>query len=368
MRPALAVLIFSLCAVLSGWALLEAAGAGEVEVEIGLDAWRKIEPKVAALQGRPASDAELRVIFLGDSTTLRPAGAALPSRLQRALQAHAGRLAPVQVNSLGFSGMNAFDYYSVSEPVQRAAPARIVMNFNLAAFSEPVRAYFSRPELAAWIPPRRWHRAAVLPFHWQGLTFDSLLLRSTIVTLGLDDLWHALLRQGVRLQKAYEKLSLHAQGRKQPLGGPFTAKRAWILGENSKKDRPQRADQILVRYGAALGGVPSDHPVLRMLHAAVSEYVSVGMPVTVYTNPINIDQIDGAGLDRTTGLPVTIENVRIAVESAGGYFVDLHAMLPNDAFRDPAGHLEVGSTATVARALARAIAMQPDWQPARAPR
>lgn len=360
MRPVLVSLIFALSAALSSWLVVVAVDArvDEAHPTIGLDAWAGIVPRIEALEADPREPRAMRVVFLGDSTTFISTGPPIPDLLERALRAPR-RDRETQVRSLGFSGMNPFDYYYLSEPIRRTDADRIVMNVNLAVFSEPSRAYYSRPELAGWIPPRRWAQAALLPLHWQGLTFDELILRSAVVELGLWELWYAFVRQGVRLEKAYQDLSVRAQGRKQSFRGPFTQQMLWILAENGRLTTPNGPEELRVRYGVALDGVAPDHPILHLLGAAVAEYVASGIAVTVYVGPIDLDAIDREGLSDGPGLGESIERIGAAVEAAGGHFVDLHDLLPSAAFRDPAGHLAGKGPVRVARALARAIETHP---------
>jgi len=358
MRLGLASIVFLLAAAASFGLLVrgvDALTAGE-DPRLNLDAWSDLGPRIERLASDADGARDARLVLLGDSTTF--VGAPLHLLLE-------GSLAPLvrtpepKVELLAVSGLNPFDYYFLSAPVSRTHAGRVVMNLNLAAFSEPFRRYFSRPELAGWIPPRRWAEAATLPLHWQGVKFDELLLRSAIVGLGAVDVWQALSRQGARLSQAWELASRRAQGRDESFRGPFTTRMLWILAETGRIRPPGGAEALRARYGPALDGVPADHPVLRLTRAAVSAYVEAGIGVTVYASPLNVEALERAGLAPGPGLAASIARARDAVESAGGQFVDLHALLPDRSFRDPAGHLEPDGQRRLAGALARAIASGP---------
>lgn len=350
MRLLVAFAVFCVCAVSSGWLVVQALATAMpgAPPKLGLDDWLKRVPRAEAL----ALDSEReRIVFIGDSTTEIPVGAAIPITLERTL---AARRRPIDVAPLGFSGMNAFDYYFLAEPLVATRPTRLVMNLNAAAYSDGFRQFMMRPELAAWIPPRRWAESALLPFHWLDLTYDELIMGSLVVQSGGARAWRSLAREGVRLRKGYEKLSLAAQGADVSFRGPFTPRMLWTLTQNGKikRDGPE---PWLERYGVALEGVAEDHPMLALTEAAVAIYVEAGIPVTAYASPIDVERMQALGIDTGPGLRTTIDRMRAAVEAGGGQFVDLHDLLRSRHFLDPGGHVTAEGATRVARQLARVV-------------
>jgi hypothetical protein len=104
-----------------------------------------------------------------------------------------------------------------------------------------------------------------------------------------------------------------------------------------------------------------------VLEVAISHYTKAGIAVTVYLNPMNVEQLSALGVWDEDGIQATVSQLRATIESAGGHFVDLHGLLPDAGFRDPAGHLafrgELDGPVIVGRALAEAIAQdEPRWQ------
>jgi hypothetical protein len=112
---------------------------------------------------------------------------------------------------------------------------------------------------------------------------------------------------------------------------------------------------MLEHYRGALEGLGPDNPVLQALTAAVRDFERAGIPVFVYLTPVNVEHMDALGLLNREGLARTVAVVEEEVREAGGDFIDLHALLPDEAFRDGTGHFVVGDgvdgPARVAEAL-----------------
>jgi hypothetical protein len=333
---------------------------GVDEVEVGVDVVDKLAEAVPDLARDAEAPGTWAVGFLGDSMVVSyPPGRTVPARLEQAVEAMRGPRPRVKVVSLAAPGMGPFDYYFVADIVARAKPEQVILPFNLAALSDPWRGTFSRPELGGWLAPTRIPEAMQLPVEWIGLTTDRLLLYVAIVRSGAAVEWQMLIRQQARLGRAKTLVAsrLDKLFRTTAMTNFGTARFRYsdakniIPGLPRREGKPGRRKRLTKfglrqRYGHALDGIDADNPVVRMLAAAVRRFRSDGIQVLVYTNPTNVANMEGGGVLDEEGLAKTLGVVAAAVRAAGGEFADFHDLLPDDAFRDAAGHFNVRSQAT----------------------
>jgi hypothetical protein len=116
-----------------------------------------------------------------------------------------------------------------------------------------------------------------------------------------------------------------------------------------------------------LRGVSPQHPTLRILAAIVARFTRAHIPTLVYAAPINVEHM------RRLGLPVeevdrSLQTIAQVVQQHGGEFVDLHAVLPDRAFRDPGDHFtfdgEPNGTFRLASRVAAALMNSVPTEPA----
>lgn len=349
------VLILALSSLVAAGAtiggLLVAMNAASVEKPtIGLTAIEIARNNIERLAAGRAGE---RIAFLGDSTVVNIVGGDIPKQLFRELSRRR-RISRPKVVAVSYPGMHPSDYYFLSGLIAEARPDQIVLAFNLAAIGDLWRVNHTRPELAGWIPPRRLHEAALLPLHWLGVSLDRLLLYFSIVQLGGDPLWRAVRLEQARIPHGYESAVRWIEG--SPQRGLSELRKLVVPGSNPTRMTPEALRR---RYGPVLAGVEPDHPVLRMMGAAVSAYRSDGIRVIVYAIPTNVEYFARVGIDGEQGLRKSITNMRRAVEVNGGIFLDLHRLLPDRGFRDFAGHFTfeppLDGPAMVARRLAPVV-------------
>jgi hypothetical protein len=277
--------------------------------------------------------------FLGDSTVMAyPSGQKVPEQVQLALQ----RAAPdrFQVLSLAAPGSASFDSYAVSFPISRSSIDRMVVAFSLASLSTSAkstarhwRARFARPELAGWIPPRHLIRAMDLPLHAFGITFDRLLLSIALFELDLVETWHRYSAEQVRAVGGLRALRRAAEPGKRRTGWPTVR----VYRHPTIRNRfPAGAMRGLL--AGALAGAASDHPMLRLLHAALEVFRAAGVATLVYAVPIDVEHMRRIGVYDAAGIETTLAALERVVTSTGATFLDLHDLLPTTGFRDPAGH------------------------------
>jgi hypothetical protein len=340
--------------------LFDAAGVAQPFVDI--EAMGGVERTAAELARRPRRGRELRVAFLGDSTSLhteRERG--VDHRIEEALAPLAPALRRTRVFSFASPGFSPFAYYFLSHRIAAARPDRAILSFNLYALTDLWRA-IDRPRIAGWLPARALPHALTLPLHQIGLKTDLLLLYTALVRLGAAEAWLRLSRAQARSSDAWIEAEAWLRQRGPWPDDPgyrlvnLTAQRAaWFMPGVPERETPGMARR---RLAAALAGVPRNHPVLQMLGAALVVLEARGVDTCVYVAPVNVEHHERIGAYRREDLRPTVASVQQVVEARGARFVDLSTLLPDAAFADGHNHLTaegpLDAPGTVARALAEA--------------
>lgn len=314
-------------------------------VDVALDLPIMLNERLSNLAATADTPGLCRVAYLADSTVVsRPKARAVDARLEEATAEITGGKPRIEIHSLATAGLGPFDYYFIAEEVIRARPDLVILLLNLTSFSDSWRRTFNRRDLSGWIPPRRLPEAISLPLHWMGLTSDQLLLNVALVQAGLLEPWRFTRREQARVVKAKNTLV----SKLGELFGNHTELEYGLIREARLKQgvllgdgRRFNAKGQLLRFGPALAGVEADHPNLQLLAAAVSSFEQAGIPTLVYVNPTNVEHARKLGVLDEQGLQKTLDNVKRRVGEAGGDVADLHALFPDAAFRDAAGHFTV---------------------------
>lgn len=288
--------------------------------------------------GRPT------VAMLGDSALVSyPEGRTVPARLQERLDA--------DVASLGMSGSGPFDYYFLADRIAAARPDVVVVALNLDHFSRAWQGAYSRPQLAGWIAPARLLEALRMPLDWIGLTTDRLLFYVGLVQAGGYDPWTWLTLRQAQVGRARDRFEAWLQGAVDASGDrrdESTPERRFRAAADARtlarlftdpEIRHYREEGVREHYDVTLAGLPSDHPVLRVLGACIDRFRRAGARVLVYVAPLEVTYLESRGLLDRTGLARTIATIEAAVRAHGGSFADFHDLLPGEAFRDAPGHL-----------------------------
>jgi hypothetical protein len=366
-------------AVVLALAVAVARSSSDYNPVLDLDYRLKVEQTLRELSQRPVFAPQLQVAVLGDSTVMSyPIGHDVTSRLQWSLERELKGRWPVRTHSLAAPGMGPFAFYAIAHDLAQARPDCVVAAFNLTSLSNQWPRSFARPGLAGWASGDQILEAVALPLHHYGVSFDRLLLYVSIVRSGGFSAWRDFRRFQLRFVRAYRYTvdSIEGAPRDPPSEAPIWLRRAPPLPEEAdgpgapsnpeetateRRPRYDAADERRAR-GAALDGAPRDHPALRLLGAAIRVFDRAGIPVLVYVAPVSVDNLRAQGVHDAAGLATTIEHLRSAVESNGGELLDLHALLPDEGFRDGAGHFAtegpVHGSDRVARALAPRVAAE----------
>ena len=281
---------------------------------------------------------EHEIAYLGDSTAIPPDWRSgfertIPGQIDERLKRVAGM---PRVISMATDGFGPVDYYFLASNLAAARPAAIVMSINLAALSPEWLKFSSHPEFASVIGSQRWLEAFGLPLDSSGLTTDRLLLYWSLEELGLSDAWRALTRYQARVTQGWQRLESALDGP----SGPLNAYRLKAFARQNVKRQPLEAQrkQQWTRYGSALSGVDPGVPSLLALHATLSYWEEAGIPVLVFTLPVNVDLFDSLGIQDEAAMKQTQSVLAALARSTGAEILDLHDLLPDSSFSDLQGH------------------------------
>ena len=146
-----------------------------------------------------------------------------------------------------------------------------------------------------------------LPLYWTGLTADRMLAYIALIRIGALTPWIGLELSQTRASNAPDRIALRFE---QAFGSSAVEKfRALQFFRRVRRDAGTgRFDgaREFERFGAALSGVAPTHPVLRALGATVGGFVRAGVPVYVYVNPANVDNLERVGVMSPTSLAVSV--------------------------------------------------------------
>jgi hypothetical protein len=366
--PCLFGVSFAVAAAGVFFGLLRALDAGEIAYrEVALDVVRTLQERLPPLEASARTPGLHRIAYVGDSMIVSyPKGRTVIARLEEAVKQRVGDRPAIEVHDLAMPGLGPFDYYFIAEEVRRARPDQVVLHLNLASFSKGWRETFKRGELSGWIPPRRLLEALRLPLHWTGLTCDQILINVALAQLGAFEPWYLAKREQARVVSGKNELTT-ALGAASGIGTErvFSVKRFTHLTALMRVRATRRLTRkgLIDRYGAVLDGIEEDNPTLRVFEAAIRVFTEADIPTLVYVNPINIEHARKLDPFDEPALRRTLDAIERASRGSGARFADLHALLPDRAFRDPAGHFTVKGDVPdgpkmLADALAPLVAME----------
>jgi hypothetical protein len=295
-----------------------------------------------------ADPARHRIAMIGDSTLWPAKGMrspdiqTLPARLETALHKYGELADGVTLHTLRIPGLTIAGMYFVSDEIIAAHPDQIVLALNLHGLNREAQRKFSRIEVAGWLRGQQFLEALGLPLFDTGLTTDRLLFYRTLVASGAAPSWRSVEQLQGRAFKLREALAerLDAQ-----LGTRASAdlQRGLALAHLGRftievAGRPRMSRESAQRNLApVLRGVTAREPTLRVLAALLARFRRAHIPTLVYIEPINVEHVRQLGFS-LDGLSRSLRSIRRTVESAGAQLADLHAVLPDGAFRDEGDH------------------------------
>jgi hypothetical protein len=292
--------------------------------------------------------AKERVLLIGDSTLLNavgmraPSKQTLPARIAEALHKYGERGERIELSTFRVPGLGPSAMYLVSDEIADARPDRVVLALNLRSFSADWMHSFSYAESVGWIPPSQLFEALSLPLFISGVTADRLLFYRALVACGADRSWPEVRRFQGRAFKLREWLATRADAafaNKATEDMQFAINMARWERLTMEIDKLPRMSKYAAERSLAplLRGVSPQHPTMRFLAAIVARFTRAHIPTLVYATPINVEHLHNLGLP-LQAVDRSLQTIARVVQRQGGEFVDLHAVLPERAFRDPGDH------------------------------
>jgi len=289
-----------------------------------------------------------------------PKQQAVPKRLEQNIRAQFFQIPrPIVVNTFVRPGQGYSSYYFRAERMVEARPDQIVIEFHASAMSAQWREKFSRPNDVALVGMDRMLEALSLPLYKLGLTADRVLWMVTCEELGAVDVWRTIaVAQGriTKLRDAMDKSTAvlfgsQAHEKYQQQLNRHNA--AHLLTPEGRRWTEEAYHHF---YGEALAGVESDDIAIEMTKATVRLFQQAGIKTLVYVSPINVEHMSEVGALDRAGLQKSFARLGDAVRAAGGKFADLHDLLADDQFRDPAGHMTFEGKTSGSNVLAQHLA------------
>lgn len=357
LRSVLCVGVFAVAAV--GTLFLGARALDHAQVRtpaVGINVVQVLFEHLEGIRTAGAEPGPPLLAFLGDSVSISVRGGA--PTVPRALRRELGD--DFRLHLLAALGAGPFDYYFLADEIAAAHPDHVVIAFSLQSLGDFFRS-LSRQRMSGWVAPARLPRVLFAPTHWIGLNADDLLMNVAIVQASGVDAWRWLLTEQARLGVARGDLSDwlgDAVGRKGPQMfdmARFGHRRLQTRLDDPDRDR-YRADAEWRHYGAVLSGLDEGHPVMSVLADTLGVFRRAGIRSLVYVNPINVEHLAAVGVLEKARLEGSLEMLESVVRAEGGDFLDLHALLPDAAFRDATGHLGPPAAADGPDQIAAAVA------------
>lgn len=294
------------------------------------------------------------IVYLGDSLSMPKDGPPAPIELRTLLRRRGGRrTGTARVVNLSAAGLTAFSHYFASEQLAELNADRFIVAVNLGWFSRRTNA--QQPSLAGMLPIERWPEAAGLPLHEIGLSADEIVTAHALMASGQFDTWWGLQREQVRMKAAVKRAGrqIHRALGVRPVD--YAQVVARYRANRVYDGKHPTVDGAVRRWGPVLNGLPDDDPNLEVLDALVARLRESRARVLVMVPPTNVDVLEEYGMYDTDGFATSLDRIREVATRHDADFLDLHDLLPDDAFRDPNDHLDFRSETRPARRIAKEL-------------
>ncbi len=358
LRNVLVAIVFAL-SLLASWdrcgALLSRVEPTEPYPDVGII--EQVSGNLSALSRADGPKAAL----LGDSMAQNPGkGPSIARLTELALHETAPRNR-AHVRSFAYSGFGMFAHWAVAQRLAETGVDVAIIEVGAHSF-RAVPGIMGRTAVAGIVPPARIPTLINLPLQATGLTWDRMLLYATLRGSGLYPGWRSV---RARQAHAASALDTTAQAMDGWFGHDATAevaadRRSYEHRLATAPTRPPRWRPETARadYAPLAAGIGVDHPSLAFLCAAVKHLSDAGIGVLVYFTPANVEYFTAVGALGRDAWGGSLDTIEQAVVGAGGTFLDLHALLGDEHFRDAIGHLTVthGGPGRVAGEIAAQLA------------
>jgi hypothetical protein len=307
---------------------LRDAGAPERGVLAAIEEWR----------GR--RDPTPRAVLFGDSLTQCGGRLTVGTALDRTLRQR-GR--PQTFLTLWGAAFGPLQHYYLLDDVLAGSPRLAIVEVNLA-----------RAGLAELAPHLRYLGLS------RKLTLRrALRVRQALAAEGVTLFDPFLYRLEERLGILYLVPGVQARWQEWLDAAGAAASRALRLrtvGVDARQVRQMWFDAARARR--VFGGVGTS-PLDRVLGELGRALRAAGVQVLFYVAPVDVERLDRLGVREALALPARIEALRAVAGAAPEEWLDLHALLPGDAFKDWVGHLRLPACDRVAAALADGLGARP---------
>lgn len=304
------------------------------------------------------------VLYFGDSTvsSYEP-GRALPQLTRVRLRRTHG-YDRLYLESLAGPGSGIDHYAYFADRIAKARPDVVIWQLAFFHFTDRWMDANGAPELVGYVAAERLPEILALPYERLRLSLSDIVLQQGIVRLGFHDAHRKLRKNQLRFARLREPL----EEALNPNRGRSPESRARSL--RGRQSMLAHVDQTLRNRYSALGerghfestleGLDPDDLRLHLLRSGIATLRRQGIQVLVYMNPTNLDHLRRLGMYDEAGIARTLEVVRSEVERAGGHFLDLHALLADEDFKDPPGHFVVDAESTVPLRIVTQVAAAVD--------
>jgi hypothetical protein len=308
MQRVLGILVsFLVCSACGLWVVVGSVGPSAFERGRSEYAYRARLDRV--MTSAPRS--HRLVAWVGDSTIWGRRAPSFPQLLRPSLRKVGGAGVVVAV-----PGFDAYAFYFVMGSILRMDPHVVVIVARLPAFHlKGTNQSISYNDLSSDIPLSALPRSFLLPLADRRLSPARIVLAQGLNVPAAERAFYTA--EGLRF--LYEDAPFWA-----PLGAPVPPK----VFDGRVADELKRFDIPLTRR----------FPSVRMLGATVQMVTDAGRTAIVVGMPIPIDALRKRAWFDATVYAARFDALRAVVETAGGRFLDLHDLLPQDEFVDFAGH------------------------------
>ena len=309
----------------------------------------------------------LRVALMGDSMVFTEwPGRSMPEWVKRELSSQHGPARHSSLHVLSWPAWGTAPEYCMVDEVAKARPDLLVLELNLRLLGPAPLGSVSYTELAGHIGNRRLAEASLLPLSHAGITLSRLLFYRLVVLMEHERHFGDVLMRQAMLFNARGPLEEWIDG--ETKGRQYTDRRwAWgiaMSGRQLEHGMPRPRDNrahALDSLGDVIEGIGENHPRLVVLGAMLSDFRKQGIPVLVWVSPINVEHLRTLGLP-TDGIDRSMVTIGKLVEQSGARFLDLHELLPDEAFVDAGDHYTrdgaPNGSRVVGQELGRVIALE----------
>ncbi|HEX4340232.1 MAG TPA: hypothetical protein VH062_30195 [Polyangiaceae bacterium] len=308
-----------------------------------------------------------KVAMMGDSMIFTEwPGTSMPSWVQRELDSRQDAAHRSGVHVLSWAAWGPAPEYCMVDDIAKAKPDLLVLEVNLRLLGPAPLGIVSYTELSGHIANSRIPEAAMLPLSHAGITMSRLLFYRLIVLTKHERHFSDILQRQAMLFNVRGPLEEWLDEKTK--SRQFAARKwAWglalsgrLLEEGTTRSRDNK-QHALDALGDVIGGIGEGHPRLVVLGAMIRDFEKQGIPVLVWVSPINVEHLKKLGLP-TDGIGRSMQTIRKVVEGNGARLVDLHRLLPDDAFVDSGDHYTregyPNGAEVVGRALGEAVALE----------